>query len=70
MNLPPYDIFPTVSGNKITLRQILPSDIKDILEISFYDSVQATTIEQAAEMQDKINKDYLDGNSIHLGYCR
>jgi len=67
MKLPPYDIFPTISGDKVSLRQILPSDIKDLIEISFYDSIQATTIEQAAEMQDKINRDYQEGNSIHWG---
>jgi ribosomal-protein-alanine N-acetyltransferase len=67
MKLPPYDIYPTITGDKITLRQILPSDIKDLVEISYYDSIQATTIEQAAEMQDKINQDYYDGNSIHWG---
>ncbi|HLF51527.1 GNAT family protein [Flavobacterium sp.] len=67
MKLPPYHIFPNISGDKISLRQILPSDIKDLIAISFYDSIQATTLEQAAAMQDKINKDYNDGNSIHWG---
>lgn len=67
MKLPPYDIFPTISGHKISLRQIQASDIEDLIEISFYDSIQATTLQQATEMQAKINKDYLDGNSIHWG---
>lgn len=67
MNLPPYDIFPIISAERISLRQILPSDIKDIIEISFYDAKQATTLLQAAEMQAKINNDYNEGNSIHWG---
>jgi [ribosomal protein S5]-alanine N-acetyltransferase len=67
MKLPPYDVFPTISDDKITLRQILSSDLEDLIEISFYDGIQAKTIKQAAEMQDKINKDYQDGNSIHWG---
>ncbi|MHC2992897.1 GCN5 family acetyltransferase [Pontibacter sp. HJ8] len=67
MKLPPYDIFPVISGDKITLRQILLSDMKALVEISFYDAIQATTTDQALEMQDKINKDYDDGNSIHWG---
>jgi ribosomal-protein-alanine N-acetyltransferase len=67
MRLPPYDIFPIIPGEKISLRQILPDDIKDIIEISYYDSVQATTFQQAKEMQAKINKDYFDGNSVHWG---
>jgi ribosomal-protein-alanine N-acetyltransferase len=67
MILPPYDIFPIISGDRITLRQILNVDIEDLIEISFYDAIQATTFQQAAEMQDKINKDYFEGNSIHWG---
>lgn len=67
MRLPPYDIFPTVFGEKISLRQLQPEEIKDLVTISFYDSIQATTLEQAEEMQTKINKDYMDGNSIHWG---
>lgn len=67
MQLPPYNSFPTITGEKISLRQIQPSDIKDIIEISYYDAIQATTLQQAIEMQTKINQDYEDGNSIHWG---
>lgn len=67
MKLPPYTTFPTIIAEKISLRQIQPSDINDIIEISFYDAIQATTLQQAIGMQDKINKDYRDGNSIHWG---
>ena len=67
MKLPPYNIFPNISNNKISLRQIMTADIKDLVEISFYDAVQATTVQQATEMQVKINQDYIDGNSIHWG---
>ena len=47
------------------MRQILASDIQYIIEISFYNSVPAKTIEEATEMQKKIDKDYDAGNSIH-----
>jgi ribosomal-protein-alanine N-acetyltransferase len=67
MKLPPYNTFPIISGDRITLRQILTTDIEDLIEISFYDAIQATTLQQATEMQDKINKDYIEGNSIHWG---
>lgn len=67
MKLPPYNVFPNISNDKISLREILTEDIKDLVEISFYDAVQAITVEQAIEMQAKINKDYTDGNSIHWG---
>jgi ribosomal-protein-alanine N-acetyltransferase len=65
MKLPPYPIFPNISGDKISLRQILTADIKDLVAISFYDSVRATTVQQPTAMQAKINKNYSDGNSIH-----
>ena len=67
IKIPPYDDFPLVSNDKISLRQILNSDITDLVEISFYDSIQATTLEQAIEMNSKISKNYDDGNSIHWG---
>ncbi len=65
MKLPPYSIFPNIIGHRISLRQVHPSDIKDLIEISFYDSIKAETLSQASEMQEKINADYKDGNSIH-----
>lgn len=67
MRLPPYDKFPSISNDKILLRQIQISDISDIIDISFYDAIQATTLTQAIEMQTKINVDYSNGNSIHWG---
>ena len=67
MNLPPFDTFPLVSDGKIRLRQIIASDMNDLLEISYYDAKQAKNLAQAIEMQVKINKDYGGGNSIHWG---
>lgn len=67
MKLFQYDNFPHVTGNRVSLRQILETDVEDLIEISFYDAVRAETAQQAAEMQVKINQDYLDGNSIHWG---
>ncbi|RYG13212.1 MAG: hypothetical protein EOO07_18005 [Chitinophagaceae bacterium] len=54
MNLPPYAIYPIIKGEKITLRQVLPSDIADIITISFYDAILATSVAIANEMQRKI----------------
>ncbi|MBL7897485.1 MAG: GNAT family N-acetyltransferase [Crocinitomicaceae bacterium] len=67
MKLPPFEIYPSISNDKILLRQILDSDMNDLIEISFYDSIQAKTLAQALEMQAKINVDYNNGNSIHWG---
>ncbi|MCK0190440.1 GNAT family N-acetyltransferase [Arenibacter sp. F20364] len=67
INTPPYLNFPRVSNFNISLRQIRDSDINDIIDISFYDATQATSLQQAIVMNSKINKDYEDGNSIHWG---
>ena len=67
MNLPPFDTFPIISDGKISLRQIISSDMNDLIEISYYDAKQAKNIAQAIEMQAKIDKDYDEGNSIHWG---
>jgi ribosomal-protein-alanine N-acetyltransferase len=67
MKLPPYHTFPNITGDHITLRQIQLSDINDIIDISFYDAIQATTLPQAIAMQSKINQDYMEGHSIHWG---
>ena len=67
MRLPPYDNFPCLTNNKISLRDLKVSEIDDIIEISFYNSIQAKTLQHAIEMQSKINEDYLSGSSIHWG---
>lgn len=67
MNLPPYSSFPIIKDEKITLREIASQDLADLIEISYYDAIQAKNVEEAAEMQAKIDQDYLAGNSIHWG---
>jgi [ribosomal protein S5]-alanine N-acetyltransferase len=67
MNLPPYNNFPVLKDVRITLRSLQPADIRHLVEISFYDSVVASSYKQAMEMNDKINRDYETGNSIHWG---
>lgn len=65
MNLPPYATFPTLISPTIILRAVQTGDLQDLMEISFYDAKPAQTVEEAAEMQDKINLDYQQGASIH-----
>ncbi|MDJ1499004.1 GNAT family N-acetyltransferase [Xanthocytophaga agilis] len=67
LQLPPYKEYPIVSNERILLRQIKSEEIKDILEISFYDGKRASTIEEASAMLQKIDVDYQDGTSIHWG---
>lgn len=67
MKLPPYDNFPTITDDKILLREIVSSDLFDLIEISFYDGFQAKSLEQAETMLSKIKNDYSEGNSVHWG---
>jgi [ribosomal protein S5]-alanine N-acetyltransferase len=67
LNLPPYAVFPVLTGEKCTLRQIVAADLPDLMVISYYDAVQATSVEVAAQMNAKIEEDYLAGNTVHWG---
>jgi ribosomal-protein-alanine N-acetyltransferase len=67
MNLPPYQQYPRLANNRITLREISYKDLSDILTISYYDGVQAESIEAGFEILKKINFDYHKGDSIHWG---
>lgn len=64
---PPYKNFPILTSKQIVLRQVINMDADDIMEISYYDGMQASNPDEAIEMQKKINQDYLEGNSIHWG---
>lgn len=65
MNLPPYPVFPELSNEGILLRAVAQPDLKDVMEISFYDAKPAETPGQAWQMQERIDRDYEAGNSIH-----
>ncbi len=67
MKLPPYQNFPELISDTLILRQIVKDDIESIVEISFYGALPALTVEDAAEMQKRINLDYQNGSSIHWG---
>ncbi|MBC7885935.1 MAG: GNAT family N-acetyltransferase [Saprospiraceae bacterium] len=67
MKLPPFDNFPNISYGNISLRQIQNSDMNDLMDISCYNAIPASTMQEAIEMQARIDKDYMDGNSIHWG---
>jgi len=54
-------------SNQIVLRQIINADADEIMEISYYDGIQACNPNEAIEMQKKISQDYLQGDSIHWG---
>ena len=67
MNLPPYQNFPELISDTLILRQIVKDDIESIVEISLYNALPALTVDDAAEMQERINLDYQNGSAIHWG---
>ena len=64
---PPFPEFPVLMIDRITLRQVSDADLQSLIEISFYDGIPAKTLEEAREMNDRINEDYACGNSLHWG---
>lgn len=67
MFIPPYKSYPILFGDQVILRQLTADDIQDSIAISYYDGLQASNLKEAMAMQEKINKDYLQGDSIHWG---
>lgn len=65
MNHPPYNTFPTLISETLVLRAVQTSDLQALMEISFYDAKPAQSVEEAAEMQDRIHLDYQRGDSVH-----
>lgn len=45
-----------LSSNQIISRQLLSTDADEIMEISYYDGIEATNANEAIEMQKKIIK--------------
>jgi ribosomal-protein-alanine N-acetyltransferase len=70
MKLPPYPSFPVLSSGVVTLRQVQAADSNSLLEISFYNAQPAQHLAEAAAMQEKINRDYQRGTSIHWAIVR
>jgi ribosomal-protein-alanine N-acetyltransferase len=67
MQMPPYDIFPTLHSSRIILREITPSDLEDILEISVYDGKRASDTAAALEILQRIEQDYQNSDCVHWG---
>lgn len=67
MNKPPYTRYPKMASERLLLRPIDPEEISQLLPISFYDGKQAATEAEALTMLKRIDKDYLNGESIHWG---
>ena len=61
--------FPLLSNEGLILRRVVRSDASAIQEISYYDGVAAATAEEAAVMLEQIERDYVQGDSVHWGIC-
>lgn len=62
---PPFNSFPILVNDRVILREVLESDCDQLIEISFYDGIQAKDIIDTKNMNERIWNDYLSGNSIH-----
>lgn len=67
MKLPPYAQYPKIDSAPILLRQVQTNDLPSLIEISFYDGNQATSLEDAIAFQNQIDQDYYEGSTIHWG---
>lgn len=66
---PPFTAFPVREHLHIVLREVTAADLPALMPISYYDGMQAASVEDAAAMQEKINADYAAGNSVHWVIC-
>lgn len=67
MNAPPFPEFPELKSDRIRLRQLVASDAPRIMEVSYFNRIQAKSVQEAVEMLTKIETRYKDGTSIHWG---
>ena len=67
MKLPPYDKFPKLISKDIVLREVQTGDLKNLIDILFYDSEPALNLDGAISIQKKIDLDYANGSSIPWG---
>lgn len=65
LTLPPFLEFPVLISGDFRLRQCLPNDLEKLLEISYFNGIQAISIEEAADMLECIDFCYQNGESIH-----
>jgi len=67
LSLPPYKSFPVLKDEMVIMREIIPADAADIVDISVYDGKWAVTPDDVLSILSKIENDYRQGNSIHWG---
>jgi len=61
---------PTLVGERVVLRAVRPRDVADIVDISVYDGVSASSEAEALAMLRRIEADADRGETVHWGVCQ
>ena len=64
---PPFEKFPELETENLHLREKLLTDIPAIIEIIVYDGKHAQSKEEAGKVLGRINRDYINGQTISWG---
>jgi ribosomal-protein-alanine N-acetyltransferase len=67
MQSDPFKVFPMLTAGDLVLREITSSDIPDMMELSYYNGVQASSEKEIAVMLERIANDYRNGQALHWG---
>lgn len=60
---------PVLRGERVVLRAVRSDDVADIVEISVYDGVTATSEAEALAVLRRIEADTARGDTVHWGVC-
>lgn len=58
-----------LESRRLRLRKVLVADAGSITDLCFYDGVAASNEQEAAVVLERIERDYLRGESLHWGIC-
>lgn len=64
MVFPPFQRYPKLHSERVTLREMIEADAPFLLEIMTYDGREAKTIEDAGAMIRRIDDDYRNGSGV------
>ena len=67
INQPPYPIYPSLTNNKISLKEIQEENVDEIISITSYNRILAKDKIEAWNMIQQLKQDYQNGKSLHWG---
>lgn len=62
-----FEKFPQLESDRLILKEILPEEAKYLVGIAVYDQKVSESVSDVLKIQDKINKDFENGDSIIWG---